>query len=67
MGSDTVDTAAEAFENVFKSILEKHAPMKVYQMRKNYSPYVSDETKDMITNRKVIQEEATRTGCKVLL
>ena len=66
-GSDTVDTAAEAFENVFKSILDKHAPMKTYQMRKNYSPFVSEETKDMIQNRRALQEEAARTGCKVLL
>ena len=63
----TIDTAAEAFENIFKSILNAHTPMKVFHMRKNYSPFVSVETKELILNRKALQEEAAKTKCKILI
>ena len=65
-GAKTIDAAAEAFENIFKHILNEHAPMKVFHMRKNYNPYVSEETKELILNRKALQEEAAKTKCKVL-
>jgi len=66
-GARTIDTAAEAFENIFKSTLNAHAPMKVFHMRKNYSPFVSVETKELILNRKALQEEAAKTKCKILI
>ena len=65
-GAKTIDAAAEAFENIFKHILNEHAPMKVFHMRKNYNPYVSEETKELILNRKALQEEAAKTKCKEL-
>ena len=34
-GAKTIDAAAEAFENIYKHILNEHAPMKVVHMRKN--------------------------------
>ena len=40
--------------------------MKVFHMRKNYNPYVSEDTKELILNRKALQEEAAKTKCKVL-
>ena len=66
-GAKTIDTAAEAFENIFKSILNTHAPMKVFQMRKNYNPSVTEETRELILNRKALQEEAAKTKCKILM
>ena len=60
-GARTIDTAAEAFENIFKSILNAHAPTKVFHMRKNYSPFVSVETKELNLDRKAFQEEAAKT------
>ena len=66
-GASTIDTAAEAFENIFKSTLNAHAPMKVFHMRKNYSPFLSEETKELILNRKALQEEAAKTKCKILI
>ena len=66
-GAKTIDTAAEAFENIFKSVLNTHAPMKVFQMRKNYNPFVSEETRELILNRKALQEEAAKTKCKILM
>jgi hypothetical protein len=41
--------------------------MKVFHMRKNYSPFVSVETKELILNRKALQEEAAKTKCKILI
>ena len=66
-GASTIDTAAEAFENIFKSTLNAHAPMKVFHMRKNNSPFLSEETKELILNRKALQEEAAKTKCKILI
>ena len=41
--------------------------MKVFHMRKNYSPFLSEETKELILNRKFLQEEAAKTKCKILI
>ena len=66
-GAKTIDTAAEAFENIVKSVLNTHAPMKVFQMRKNYIPFVSEETSELILNRKFLPEKAAKTKCKILI
>ena len=63
-GSDDVEEAAEIFEKGFKSILDEHAPIKIFQMRKHYSPYVSEHTKSLLKERKVLKEEAIATGDK---
>ena len=34
--------------------------MKVFQMRKNYNPSVTEETRELILNRKALQEEAAK-------
>ena len=43
-------------------VLDKHAPIKVFQMRKHYSPFLSNETKLLIDERKVLKEEMTKKG-----
>ena len=40
--------------------------MKTFHMRRNYNPWISEDTKDLIRNRYAVQEEATRTKCKIL-
>ena len=50
------------FECMFRKILDKHAPVKVFQMRKNYTPYLREETKLLMEEQKVLKEEMTRTG-----
>ena len=65
--SETLDEAAGIFEEKFKAILDAHAPMKTFQMRKNYSPFITQETKDLIAKRRVLQEEVTKTGNLILL
>ena len=35
---DNIDDAATKFQELFGSILDKHAPVKVFQIRKHYVP-----------------------------
>ena len=33
-----IEEAAVEFQNTFKAVLDKHAPMKTFQIRKHYLP-----------------------------
>ena len=57
-----LDHAAKMFEEKFKFILDRHAPIKIFQMRRNYSPYLKEETKLLIEERSILKEEMTRLG-----
>ena len=46
-GARTTDAAEKAFGNIFKYILNEHAPMKVFHVRMNYNPIVSEERKEL--------------------
>ena len=46
------------------SILDRHAPVKIFQVRKNYTPYLSEETKQLMAARKNWKEVATKFGYK---
>ena len=61
------ELAAEKFEKLFKDILDKHAPVRVFQQRKNYLPFLSDNTKKTITERHIVMKEAVKQGDKDLL
>ena len=52
--SNDIDEAAEFFEHSFRSILDEYAPMKTIQIRKTFSLFISDNTKDIILNRKTV-------------
>ena len=62
-----LDSAAELFQKMFKSILDQHAPIKTYQTRKNYIPYLSQESKALIHQKNTLFREATISGNKELL
>ena len=55
------------FQNIFNSVLDKHAPIKVFQIRKNYVPFLSKETKLLMKERDILKTEATKTNDPVLL
>ena len=57
-----IEDAALEFETAFKEILDMHAPIKVFQMRKNYSPYLSDATKELIKIRNSWKQIAVKQG-----
>ena len=61
-----MEEAAKVFEEQFSDILDFHAPVKTFQMRKNYLTQISQETKLLIAERKTLQEEAISTGNPVL-
>ena len=63
---DDIDSAAEVFEKMFRQIIDAHAPIKVFQMRKNYTPYLSEETKLLMKEQKILKEEMTINGDIVL-
>ena len=61
---DNVEDAAREFENKFRLILDQHAPLKVFQTRKNFSPYLSESTKSMMAARNSWKELAVKFGYK---
>ena len=61
-----LDTAAATFGELFREVLDIHAPVKIFQIRTNYVPYLSQETKSLMEERKALKEEATKTGDEVL-
>ena len=62
----TIEGAAMAFRNEFRAILDHHAPIKTIQIRNNYCPFLSQETKVLISERNTLQEEASKSGDVVL-
>ena len=64
---DSIEEATEVFQNMFEKILNKHAPIKVFQIRNNYVPYLSEETKLVMAERDALKEEGTENCDEVLL
>ena len=60
--SDNADEAAAIFSGMFGTLLNKYAPLKKYQVRNNYSPWLSKETKAMIEARDILKKEAIDEG-----
>ena len=56
------DAACDAFEKVYTSILNKHAPLKVLHNRNNYVPYIDKDLKDLMKLRDDRKEEAAKSG-----
>ena len=59
LNNNNIEEASALFSGIFGSILNKHAPLKVFQVRNNYVPWVSAETKQMQAARDALKEEAT--------
>ena len=49
----TVEDAAKIFQDVFGEVLDRHAPVKIFQTRKNYVPYLSEEVKQLMKEREI--------------
>ena len=65
--SDNIDVAAEIFRDIFSRVLNNHAPVRTFQTRKNYVPFLSDEMKRLLKERDALKEEATKTGDEILM
>ena len=46
-----VDEAAELFTSKFRQVLDKHAPWIIYQHRKFFNPWLTEETKEQMKLR----------------
>ena len=56
--NENLEEASADFSNIFGSILNKYAPLKVIQVRNNYAPWISPETKQMQKVRDKLKMEA---------
>ena len=63
LNNDNIEEASAIFSGIFGSILNKHAPLKVFQVRNNYVPWVSKETKKMQDARDALKKEAAEENC----
>ena len=59
--SEDVDEAVEIFTTKFCSVLDKFAPIKKFQCRNRYAPWLSCETKDLMKKRNQVQLWASTT------
>ena len=55
-----VDEAVSTFTNTFKDVLDKHAPWILFQERKRFVPWLSQETEDLMKKRNKLKEEALK-------
>ena len=60
LNSTCPDEAAALFSGEFGSLLNKHAPLKIYQVRNNYVPWISKVTIEEMKNRDKLKEEAIK-------
>ena len=49
------------FEQKIREVLDKEAPMKTYQLRNNYKPWVRDETKTDMSDRDRLRDRARKS------
>ena len=60
--TEDVEKAGDIFTEVFKAILDKHAPIMVIQNRKSYVPYISKELKAEMKSRDELKVRAAKSG-----
>ena len=59
---EDVDTAVQLFTQKFTKVLDSHAPVKVFQSRCNYAPWISLSTKELIRQRNEAQSHTAITN-----
>ena len=61
-GSNDINVINSILETKILEVLDREAPLKVCQIRKNYRKWVSKELKDMMNDRDKLRERARTTG-----
>ena len=56
--NNNIEEASAIFSGIFGTILNRHAPLKVVQVRRNYIPWISTETKNLHLARNTLKKEA---------
>ena len=57
-----VDQAVRLLSNKITTTLDRMAPMKTVQVRTNYNPWISQETKDLMKERDETQKQASQSN-----
>ena len=60
--SEDANDATKILKDNITKVLDKHAPIKTFQVRKNYALWLSEESKDLIKERDRALDTANRTG-----
>ena len=58
---DDVDSALQLLTDNFTNILDQMAPIHTIQIRENYAPWLSYETKRIMAERDIAQKKAAET------
>ena len=66
LACNDIDSAAATFQELFLDILDFYAPIKVFQTRRHYVPFLSDETKKLMEEREALKDMATQNQDEVL-
>ena len=59
---EDVNCAVRMLSEEITNILDKQAPIKVFQVRTNYAPWLSKSTKDLMSKRDAAQKKAGETN-----
>ena len=57
LASNNTDEAVEEFTKAFNKTLDKHAPIKIIQIHKNFLPYLSTEIKEQMQYRNKLRKQ----------
>ena len=49
--SNDIDAAVDIFTSKFRSVLNQHAPWIIFQLRKSFCPWLTEATKELMTQR----------------
>ena len=58
---DDIETAVEKLAEKITVILDRHAPIRMIQVRSKYAPWLTDATKEMMQRRNIAQKISTVT------
>ena len=62
--SEDVDEAVHLLSKNLTNVLDEMAPLRTIQIRKNYNPFISKETKELMKARDKLQQVASETKSK---
>ena len=66
LACEDIDSAASVFQERFLEILNHHAPIKIFQTRKHYVPFLTEETKKLMEERDALKKVATENQDEIL-
>ena len=58
--SEDVDEAVHLLSKNLTNVLDEMAPLRTIQIRKNYNPFISKETKELMKARDKLQQLASK-------